>query len=544
MDTIFGLHGAHIETVFQSCADHGLELIDTRHEAAAGHAAEGYARASGKLGVALVTAGGGFTNAVTPIANAFLDRTPVLFITGSGAMADDETNTLQAGIDQVALAKPITKWAHQVTVTANIPRLVAQALRIAMSGPRGPVLLDFPWNILTQEIDQDAIALPDALDAGLPAAPSPQAVARAITILEAAERPIIVVGSEAVRSGAASALRAFVDRTGIPVFSDYEGHGLLPDEHPAAAGLIQGAHGLMLDGKRADAALMLGVRFGLYTAGGSGRLIPEDAAVIQVDQDARELGRLRDPALAVSADSAQMLAALVEALAAGAPSDARIAWRDAARDHARARRIALDGLAHDRSPIHPFRAASSIVEASGERADYVADGAECYHWFTEVVPGRRPATFLTHSFLGSMGIGIGLAMGAQAADRTRPVILVTGDGAFGYSVAEFDTMFRHRLPVVVIIMNNRNWGATRHFQEVFSGPNRVTGTQLENGDYHDAAAAFGAFGCYIDQPADVAAAVRSAIASGGPACINIRVDFDAVPPEAKIMLGRDPLSAD
>src|ERR1700730_17114447 len=127
VEAIFGLPGAPIDTVFQACLDHKLPIIDTRHEAAAGHAAEGYARAGNRLGVALVTAGGGFTNVVTPLANAFLDRTPVLVITGSGALRDAETNTLQHGIDQVAVAAPITKWAHQITITDNIPRIVAQA---------------------------------------------------------------------------------------------------------------------------------------------------------------------------------------------------------------------------------------------------------------------------------------------------------------------------------------------------------------------------------------------------------------------------------
>eukprot|EP01037_Dinobryon_pediforme_P023455 gene23455-24911_t len=154
---LFGLHGAHIDTIFQACLDHDLTIIDTRHEAAAGHAAEGYARAGRTLGVALVTAGGGFTNVVTPIANAWLDRTPILVLTGSGAVRDDETNTMQAGIDQVAIAGPITKWAHRVLAADHIPRLVMQAIRLALTGPRGPVLLDLPWDVLMSEIDEDSV---------------------------------------------------------------------------------------------------------------------------------------------------------------------------------------------------------------------------------------------------------------------------------------------------------------------------------------------------------------------------------------------------
>lgn len=142
VNTLFGLHGAHLETIFQACRDHEVHVVDTRHEVAAGLAAEGYARAANRLGVALITAGGGFTNAITSMANAYIDHTPVLYLAGSASLKDAETNTLQGGIDQVAVATPITKWAHQITSTEQVPRLVAQAIRIARSAPAGPVMLD------------------------------------------------------------------------------------------------------------------------------------------------------------------------------------------------------------------------------------------------------------------------------------------------------------------------------------------------------------------------------------------------------------------
>ena len=543
VDTIFGLHGAHLEEIFQSCANHGITIVDTRHEAAAGHAAEGYARGGRRLGVALVTAGGGFTNVVTSLANAYLDRTPVLYLAASGSLRDTEVNTLQAGIDQVAVARPISKWAHQVTVPANLPRFIAQGIRTALSGPKGPVLLDLPWDVLTAKVNEAEMLIPGALGPGFAPAPSAAALAQTLALLTRAERPLILVGSEAVGTESAALLRVFAERAGMPVYSDFEGHGLLPHDHPNAAGLIQGLYNLRAPGIRPDVVLMLGLRFGLYTGLGSDALIPLDAKVIHVDLDGRELGRLRDPALAIRADSGEMLRSLVEASEGHAFPD-RAAWVRAVRQTTLDRRRKLLEIAHRRKPLHPFRAVAAIVEAAGDRADFVADGAESYHWFTEVVPGYRPSCFLTHGYHGSMGIGIGLAMGAQTLNRDRPVVLVTGDGAFGFSIAEFDTMVRHQLPVVVVILNNRNWGAVRHYQEVFSGPDRVTGTQLDNGDYHDTAASLGAFGRYVEDEKDIVPAIRAAIASGKPACINIRVDINAIPPEAKIMLGRDPLSPD
>jgi acetolactate synthase-1/2/3 large subunit len=198
---VFALHGGHIDSVFQAALDGGLEIVDTRHEAAAGHAAEGYARVTGGLGVALVTAGGGFTNAVTSMANAYLDRTPVLYLTASGALGDDETNTLQAGIDQVAIATPITKWAHRVVSTDHIPRLIEQAVRVATTGPRGPVLLDFPWNVLVAKVDAEAIPAAGAAVRSTPAAPDGETIAQIEAMFSAAQRPVVIIGSEAARCG-------------------------------------------------------------------------------------------------------------------------------------------------------------------------------------------------------------------------------------------------------------------------------------------------------------------------------------------------------
>ena len=166
---IFGLHGAHLETIFQSCLDHHIPITDTRHEVAAGHAAEGYARSTRTLGVAMVTAGPGFTNIITSIANAYLDRTPVLYITGSSGLGEAETNTLQSGLDQVAVATPITKWAHRITVTQTIPRLVAQAMRVATSSPTGPVLLDIPLDVLAAQVDEDSAQIPERVLVDSPA---------------------------------------------------------------------------------------------------------------------------------------------------------------------------------------------------------------------------------------------------------------------------------------------------------------------------------------------------------------------------------------
>src|SRR5579863_2529505 len=211
---IFGLHGAHLETIFQSCLDHHIPITDTRHEVAAGHAAEAYARATRGLGVAMATAGPGFTNIITSIANAYLDRTPVLYITGSSGLAEAETNTLQSGLDQVAVVTPITKWAHRVTVTQQIPRLVAQAIRLATSEPMGPVLLDMPADVLSAQVDEASVQIPEKVLLDSRSAPGPSGVDEALKLLASAARPVIMVGVGAYQSGAEEELRAFAEATG------------------------------------------------------------------------------------------------------------------------------------------------------------------------------------------------------------------------------------------------------------------------------------------------------------------------------------------
>ncbi|MEG8220730.1 thiamine pyrophosphate-binding protein [Sphingomonas sp. HH69] len=544
VEKLFGLHGAHIDTIFQGCLDHDLPIIDTRHEAAAGHAAEGYARASGRLGVALVTAGGGFTNVVTPIANAHLDRTPLLVITGSGALRDDETNTLQAGIDQVAIAAPITKWAHRVMATEHIPRLLMQAIQIALTGPRGPVLVDIPWDILMNQVDEHAVAIPDIALSGHGARPHPADIDQALAILDKAQRPVIILGSEASRTRQVEALAMLARATGIPVFADFEGLNQLADlPDGQRAGLIQNLYGFAKQGCAPDAVLMLGTRFGLNTVHGSGQLIPHDAQIVQIDPNARELGRLQPIALGIVADVGGAIEALAEAATERDNSD-RSAWASRVQTLIAQRYHSIDQKADDGAPLHPFRASQVIARHIDRNMTVVADGALTYLWLSEVMSSVTPGGFLCHGYLGSMGVGFGTALGAQAAnlDVRQRTILVTGDGSVGYSIGEFDTLVRNQLPLIVIVMNNRSWGATLHFQQLAVGPNRVTGTRLENGAYDGVAAAFGADGYKVDSVESFDAALTQALANNRPACINVMIGLDPIPPEELILIGMDPFA--
>jgi acetolactate synthase-1/2/3 large subunit len=535
---VFGLHGAHLETMFQSCRRHGISILDTRHEVAAGHAAEGYARAARTLGVAMITAGPGFTNVITSLANAYLDRTSVLYLSGSAALRDAESNTLQAGIDQVAVARPIAKWAHQIGTVQQIPRLVAQAIRLATSAPTGPVLLDLPMDVLTATVDEDSVRIPETVVLDTPAAPNARAVEAAAALLAGAKRPVILIGPGAWQADCGDALRAFVERTGVPVFSDFQSHGLLPSDHPCYGGTYHKLADLDAPQARPDVVLALGVRFGLFTMGTSDRLVPAAAKLIHVEVDPKEIGRLRDVAVPIVADSRETLLAL-DAHTKPTRLPDWSGWLEAIQDAKVARRQrASEQLARTSPPIHPYQAVTALVENLPADCTIVGDGAETYHWLNEVIRQTRAGSYITHGFLGAVGFGLGLALGAQVAQPKRPVLCLAGDGAIGFTIAEFDTMARHGLPIVVVILNNRSWAASQHFQEIVSGRDNVIGTTLGAAKYHDVATAFGARGVHVTDIKMLGPAIKEGFASGRPTCINVEVDVAPFPPELLLLMER------
>jgi acetolactate synthase I/II/III large subunit len=541
VEKVFALHGANVDTIFQSCLDNGVPLVDTRHEMNAGHAAEGYARVAQRLGVAVVTAGGGMTNVVTSMANALLDRTPVLYLCGSGMLKQRQINTLQHDIDQVALATPVTKWAHAIACIDQIPRLVAQAIRIATQAPRGPVMLDLPWDVLLATIEENT-----PMETGPAVLRSGEAsnadIRRIIDMVFSSKRPVILLGSEAARSDTRQAVERLAAATGAPVFAEFEGLGVigkLPSH--LHGGLVQSLYGL--DEQSPDLVLMVGIRFGLYTGFGTGQLIPHSARTIQIDPDAREIGRLQPVEFGVSADVGPTLEALATAAETVALPD-RGPWQAVVRGHVEKRYTVISGHVKERPGVlHPLWASAIVAEHVTNDITVVADGALTYLWLSEVIAESRPRSLLCHSHLSCMGMGFGVAVGAQAGvEPGKRVILVTGDGAVGYSLGEFDTAVRNKLPLIVVVMNNRSWGATLHFQQIVVGPNRVTGTRLENGRYEGVAAALGAGSYFADDAESLRAALSMALSKNEPACINVLVDLDPIPPEELVVMGMDPFA--
>ena len=304
MTAIFALHGGHLESFWQGCLRHGLRLTDFGHEASAGHAADGCARSTGRLGVCVMTSGPGFTHVITAITNAPLDGVPVLFIVRSPPLRDAKTHPLQGGIDQVAMALPTTQWAHRLIHTERIPELTAQAVRSGLNGRPGPVLLDLPIDVRHLPVDEARVRAATGLKVRTTPAPAAQDVTAIIELLQAAQRPAIFVGNAMRFAGAEGELRRFAEAAGIPVFCGGHGYGAMACDHPLWAKdlALLGAPGAMGQ-PSLDALLVVGARLGMHSGGRSQAIVPSRIPIAQVDPHAAELGRLREVKVPVLADA-------------------------------------------------------------------------------------------------------------------------------------------------------------------------------------------------------------------------------------------------
>ncbi len=533
---VFTLHGGHLDAIYQAAAGRQLRWIDTRHEQAAGHAADGWARTTGRVGVAIVTAGPGVTDVVTAVANAFLDCVPTLFIGGAAPLRDAETLPLQGGFDQVAMMTPITKWAHRITHTHRIPALVAQALRIASTGRPGPVFLEIPIDVLFGRAEEDDVVFPRKVMPETAPAPAPRVVEQTLEWLVEAERPAILAGGGAWFSGAAKELLAFAERTGIPVFSNAKAHGIVPAGHPQWGGSFMTLGALHATGTPPDVALLLGARLGLFTGGQKG-FLSRTERLIQVDVLGEEIGRNRDVDLAVVADCREAVLALSAAAGTRRWPD-RATWREVV-GAARGMPAQMFGKSSggEAARIHPFALAAEVVRAAGREAVVVADGGETSSWVEMAAEVHGGGRYLTHGYLGCLGTGLPFAIAAKVAHPDRPVVCVIGDGSVGLNFAEFDTMVRHRLPIVVVVNNDKQWGMSAHGQDLIYGAGRRVVTDLGATRYEMAAAGFGCHAEYVERAADLGPALRRALEAGRPACVNVMTDPAAISPVTLAMVG-------
>jgi acetolactate synthase-1/2/3 large subunit len=530
----FGIHGGHLDSMLIEMTRLGIALVDTRHEAAAGNAAEGYARVTGGLGVAFATAGPGFANIYAAIANAHADRIPVLVLTSSPPQRETQLNVLQGAIDQMAAAAPITRFAHRVTTAARVPDLVALAIRHATCGVPGPVVLELPIDVMFRPVPEET-ASTAWLERPEPPGPSVHAVDRAAELIATAQRPVIVLGGgAAVSPGMTEALTGFLDRTHIPVVTSSWSTGTLPAGHPCLLGGPGELAALPFLAQAPDLVLLIGTRRGISLGGRTDSAIPASAAVVHVDLDGVEPGRIGSVDLAVRSDAAEFVRRLTAAGITGDWSDWNTRTKAAQGAHAL--------LYTDVEPItasgrmHPWIAAREVTRALDSDGIGIFDGGELAGWVSLFAAGRRPGSWFGLGAMGGLGVGPGFAIGAATARPDARTVLMSGDGAIGFHLQELNTMVRHRLPITVVVFNNMGWGMSLHGQQALYGEATRVAVDLPDTRYDRIAESFGLYAERVAKPEEIGAAMARARASGGPALLDLAIAPEIIHPMMERMM--------
>ncbi len=515
VEVIFTLCGGHILPIYDGCLDEGIRIIDMRHEQAAVHAADAWARLTGRPGVAVVTAGPGVTDSVTGVANAFRANSPVLVIGGQGPFAQLGRGSLQE-MDHVAVMQPITKWAGAVYETERIPEFIEVALRHAWSGRPGPVFLEIPLDVLFRFVDERHVNFP-RFDRPVPRpGPAKAALEQAVGMLGEAERPVVMAGSAVRWCNAYSALARFVADLDLPLFTNGMARGTLPPDSPQ---FFQ--HARRKAFAQTDLLILVGGEFDFRLR--FGQEIAATARVIHVDLEPTVIGHNRPVDLGLVGDIGEILEAWRQGMQARFPGRRFTAWREALRA-VEAEQAAFWEQGKDATdvPIHPLRLCHELARFIDERTIVIGDGGDIVAAASRVLPVYRPENWMDPGPFGCLGIGAPFAIAAQLAYPDRRVLVLFGDGAFGFNGFEFDTAVRFGLPIMGVVANDAAWSQIRRPQIEMLGEARAVATALAPTRYDRVVEALGGYGELVERPEEIRPALERMAAARRPACLNVR----------------------
>ncbi|RKT87884.1 acetolactate synthase-1/2/3 large subunit [Saccharopolyspora antimicrobica] len=528
VDTIFTLCGGHIIDIYDGCADEGIEVIDVRHEQVAAHAADGYARVTGRPGCAVVTAGPGTTDAVTGVANAFRAESPMLLIGGQGALSQHKMGSLQ-DLPHVDMMAPITKFAATVPHTERVADMVSMAFRECFHGAPGPSFLEIPRDILDAKVPVDRARIPLAggYRASTRSAGDPDAVEKLADLLVKAEKPCILLGSQTWTCRATDSAVKLVRELNLPAFMNGAGRGTLPPADPLHFQLAR-RHAF----GNADLIIIVGTPFDFRM--GYGRRLSADATVVQIDLDYRTVGRNRDIDLGIVGDADAVLTALAQATSGRLDNGAgkRESWiRELREVETAAYEKRLPRQLSDSSPIDPYRLVHEINEFLTEDSRYIGDGGDIVTFSGQVIQPKAPGHWMDPGPLGTLGVGLPFAMAAKHARPDEEVVCLFGDGAFSLTGWDFETMVRFDLPFIGIVGNNSSMNQIRYGQIAKYGADRGRiGNTLGDVEYSKFAQMLGGYGEEVREPGEIGPALRRARESGKPSLINVWVDPDVYAP--------------
>ena len=533
IEKVFTIVGDTILPLVDAAEDEGIQFIDTRHEGAALHMADGYARITGRPAVGMFTGGPGFSNAISALPAIYTSESPVVFVAGCAELPEKGMTAFQE-IDQVGMAAPVTKGSWMIHDRKRIPEFVATAFRTATTGRPGPVHLTLPLDLQDQEVSEEELPqyMPrEYRPTGRPQG-DPVLIEEAAALLKGAKRPVIVAGNPARYSVAPEQLQALAESGGIPVFTVEQARGLLDDEHPLCFGYADGAlNPTARRFREADVVLLLGKRMDhRYRYGG---IFAADAKIIQADPSPAEIGRNRGVAVGIQGDLGAVTEQLTAAIG-GAKGDIA-AWVNQLEQDRNNWDQELRSKATAEEPLHPLDVYTNLEQHLDDDTVIIMDGGDYVQWGRAFLKARRPGRFMRLGPLSHLGAGIPYGMAAKAAYPESKVLVFIGDGAFGFYAMEYDTCIRHNLPITTVMGNDSTWGIDKTFQLAYY--NRAVGTDLRTIRYDKMVDAIGGYTEYVEAANEVGPAVGRALASGQPSLVNVTVRSGASP-LAEAMIAR------
>ncbi len=510
---LFTLNGGHIWPILTGAHEHGIRIIDVRHEQSAAFAAEGWSKVTRECGVASVTAGPGVTNAVTALAQAQANDSPLFVIGGRAPNARWGMGSLQE-MDHLAVVRSLVKSAQTLESAEDAYRCSAEAMRSALSRRTGPTFIDVPLDVFFGAADLPEATEHLTLDSGPPA--DPGQIAEAARALRDAERPVVIAGGGVWWAHAEAELRRLVEAAGVPLIVNGMARGMLPPNHPLH---FSRARSKAL--READVVVVLGARLDFRLNFGQPPVFGDDTRIIHIDVD-------RAPIAGALKQSIRDLAA-----AAGGEHGAWVADLRQAEAAARERDRAM--TESDASPVHPARLIAEVGRYVDGDAIVVGDGGDFVSFAGRLIERPKPGLWIDPGPFGALGSGPAYALAAKLAHPHRQVLLLSGDGAFGFAAIEFDTMARHRIPVVCVIGNNGIWGLEKHPMQSMLGLS-VAADLAPNTRYDKVVEALGGHGELVERPQDIRPALDRAFKSGLPACVNVICDPAAEYPRSSVLM--------
>jgi acetolactate synthase-1/2/3 large subunit len=522
VDTVFGYPGGSIITVYDKMYHYGdrLRHVLVRHEQGAIHAAQGYARATGRPGVVIVTSGPGATNVITGVADAMVDSTPVVVITGQVGNAMLGTDAFQE-TDVVGMTGPIDKWTYQIRRSEDVAEAVAKAFHIAGTGRPGPVVLDFTRDAQVGEADFEYRPCTHIRSYALPAPASETAIDAAARLIDEAERPFVVFGQGVVLSHAEEQLKAFLKKGGIPAASTMLGLSALPSDFPYYVGMA-GMHGNIASNmmtQHCDVLIAVGMRFSDRVTGNPSTYAPR-AKVIHIDVDRTEIGKIIPVDVGILGDAAEVLERLTDRIRFSFHDE----WAALARryDRVEAEKVSGPETAPAEGPINMGEVVSQVAELSGHRAVIVTDVGQNQLMGARYSRFAQTRSFISSGGLGTMGFGLPAAIGAKIGAPDRQVCVFVGDGGIQMTLQEFGTIMQEGTAVKVVLLNNNWLGNVRQWQELFY-ERRYSQTRMLNPDYSLIAKAYGIRYRCVEDRAELADAVREMLDAPEAFLLDARV---------------------